>query len=248
MSLEPRCRFIRLMLPFLAGLCGTAVPGPAAPQSLPSANWQSPARLRQGLRGRQGTLVLETKGVRFRSTQGPTLYWPFVEIQTFDLLAPRRMVLEGYENRGSRRRSGEQRFRFDLASPVPPAVAAELAHQVGKPVRNGDPDPWAPSFASIAARHPRHSGHSGGSNGTLRFREDGIDYVAQAYGEARSWRWTDIETLANPDPYHLRVAGYRETFDFELKQPLGRDLFDRLWDRVYARDLNVLPATGGTQP
>src|SRR5437016_14679716 len=64
-----------------------------APSTSSRRKSSSPWRLI--LPGRQGTLVLETKGVRFRSTQGPTLYWPFVEIQTFDLLHPRRMVPEG---------------------------------------------------------------------------------------------------------------------------------------------------------
>jgi hypothetical protein len=119
-------------------------------------------------------------------------------------------------------------------------VAAELAQRVGKPAINGNPDSQAPSFATIPARHRTLTG---GTNGILRFRDDGIDYVTGRQG-GRSWRWADIRTLANPDPYHFRVGGYRETFDFELKEPMSRELFDRLWDYVYARDLIVSPVTG----
>jgi uncharacterized protein (DUF2344 family) len=43
----------------------------------------------------------------------------------------------------------------------------------------------------------------------------------------------------------LRLGGYLETFDFELKQPISADLFDRLWDHLYARDLNVKQIPGG---
>ena len=66
---------------------------------------------------------------------------------------------------------------------------------------------------------------------------------------ARDWRWSDIDTLTNPDPYHFVVTGYRETFDFELKEPMSPALFDQLWDRVYARDFkSMVPRGGGQNP
>ncbi len=206
-----------------------------------AANWQSPARLHHGLRSTPGTLTIDANGVEFRSERGLSLKWPFVEIQTFDLVAPRRLVLASYENRG-RHFPGNRKFRFDLSSPIPPAVASSLAERVGKPVRNGAPEPQLAGFATIPARHRTSFG---GTNGTLRFRDDGIDYLAAGERGGRSWRWSDIQTLANPDPYHFRVAAYRETFEFELKQPMSPELFDHLWDHVYARELNVSPRGKG---
>jgi hypothetical protein len=222
-----------------------------AQNEVPTLNWQSPARLHQGMKKIPGTLAVDDQGVRFTPAEGKAQTsarrWPFVEIQTFDLLTPRHLALTGYENRG-RRRHGDRRFRFDLASAVPPEVAATLAQRVAKPARNGDPLPRTSAFATLPARH--HT-RTGGSNGTLRFRDGGIDYVTRAPGESRSWRWADVQTLANPDRYHLRVAGFRETFEFALEQPLSAQLFDQLWDHVYAHDLHVAPtseATGGMQP
>ena len=61
-------------------------------------------------------------------------------------------------------------------------------------------------------------------------REDGIDYVAADGRDGRSWRWSDIQTLANPNPWEFRVTAYREIVEFDLKRPLSRELFDRLWD------------------
>lgn len=110
-----------------------------------------------------------------------------------------------------------------------------MAQLVSKPVINGDPASEVQSFASIAARHRTLTD---GTNGTLRFHDNGIDYVMAGGQGGRSWRWADIQTLANPDLYHFRVGGYRETFEFELKQPMSRELFDRLWDHVHARDLS----------
>lgn len=229
-------KVIRLPVLFLAllGLASTVLSLRAA-VSGDSLSWQAPARWHHGLGTIPGTLILNENGVEFRSEKGLLRRWPFLEIQTFDL-APRSFVLTSYENRGWRRH-GERKYRFALGAAIPPGVAAALAERVGKPVRNGDPDPGAESFATIPARHRTLWG---GTNGVLRFRTGGMDYVTPAGKGSRSWRWADIETIANPDPYHLRVAGYRETFTFELRQPISRDLFERLWDALYARDLKSL--------
>ena len=121
---------------------------------------------------------------------------------------------------------------------MPPRIAAELAKQVGKPVRNDEPVTTAAAIAEIPA-HRRV--WSGGNNGRLRIKEDGIDYVSESGRDSRSWRWSDIQTLANPNPYEFRVTGFREVAEFDLKQPLARDVFEKLWDRLYAGGLNLSP-------
>jgi hypothetical protein len=214
-----------------------------APVSAPMAttlDWESQARLHRGLGSSQGTLALSQNGVLFRPTTGSTLHWPFLEIQTFDLLSPRRLVITGYQNR-IRHEHGERKYRFDLSVAMPPDIAAELARRVAKPVRNADPNPTATSFATIPARHRTIAG---GTNGILHFGPDGIDYLTTNGQGGRSWRWSDIQTLAKPDPFQLRVNSYRETFTFELKQPMSRELFDRLWDEIYAHDVNGSAFTG----
>jgi len=212
----------------------------AASEPTSAINWQSPARLHHGLRAVRGTLIFSESGVEFRSERRFSHRWPFVEIQTFDL-TPQRFFLISYENR-SRHLPGDRHFRFEISQAMPPSVAAELARRVAKPVRNGEPVPSEPSFATIAARHTRRTG---GSNGTLRFRDDGIDYATPGQQDSRSWRWSDIQALAHPDAYHFRVAAYRETFEFELKESMSEELFDRLWDYVYAHDLDVKSLNGG---
>ncbi len=215
----------------------------AGAESPPASSWESPARLHRGLRSVSGTLIIDSVGIEFRSERQFSRRWPFQEIQSFDLLG-RRLALTDYENRGWRR-PGDRKFRFELGADMPPGIAARLASRVGKPAINGRPDPRAASFAAITARHRKGFG---GSNGTLRFREDGIDYVSESGEDSRAWRWADIETLANPDSYHLRVEGYRETFEFELKQPISRPLLDRLWDRVYGRELRGLALGAAPEP
>jgi hypothetical protein len=186
--------------------------------------------------------VINDQGVEFIPKKGSSLRWSYVEIQSFHLSA-HQLAIETYQNR-SWRLHGDREFHFRLTNAVPPAVAEEFARRVQKPVENGRPDPDASGFASLPARHRTFGG---GTNGVLHFRDEGIDYVTTGGRGSRSWRWSDIETIAHPDPYHFRVQGYRETFEFELKQPLSRKLFDRLWDEVYGRGLTGLAYSEGRQ-
>jgi len=231
----------------LCGIPGTAIATGPAPQAQSAsvatvAEWQSPARLHHFITRTRGTLVINDQGVEFIPKKGSSLRWSYVEIQSFHLSA-HQLAIETYQNR-SWRLHGDREFHFRLTNAVPPAVAEEFARRVQKPVENGRPDPGASGFASLPARHRTFGG---GTNGVLHFRDEGIDYVTTGGRGSRSWRWSDIETIAHPDPYHFRVQGYRETFEFELKQPLSRKLFDRLWDEVYGRGLTGLAYSEGRQ-
>jgi hypothetical protein len=44
------------------------------------------------------------------------------------------------------------------------------------------------------------------------------------------------------------VSGYLETFSFDLKQPLPRDLFDRVADEVYQQKAADLRSGGRIEP
>jgi hypothetical protein len=193
-----------------------------------TGRWQSAARWHRTLeKSVQGTLLIDDAGVEF---QAPKLKerWAWLDIYSFDL-SVRELTLISYQSRHWHE-PGDQRFHFTLAQSIPPNVASELTTRVARPVRNGDPQPLAAATAEIPA-HRR--AFSGGSNGVIRLRNDGIDYVTKDGRDARSWRWGDIETIASPNPWELRVGGYREITEFDLKQPMPRELFERVWDLLY---------------
>jgi hypothetical protein len=204
-------------------------------------HWESGAQFRRLLhKAVPGTITFDGAGITFRSPK-MTQHWSYEDVRTFELTGDRDLVIEDYENRRWRE-PGERRFRFVLAQAMPPDVATKLTTRVGRPVINGDPPARAGSIAELPAhRRERLSG----SNGTLRFREDGIDYVAKDARASRSWRWSDIQTIANPNPWEFRITGYREVAEFDLKKPLPRELFDRLWNILYAADLNLAPGKAG---
>ncbi len=203
--------------------------------------WESPARLRHGvIGGTSGTLRAGSGGIEFVPAKGASKRWPFTEIQSLDL-QQHRVILIGYDNR-KWHVPGTRRFDFKLGSDLPPAVAASLADEIGKPARNGIPDPDAPAVAVIPVRRDEHFG---GSNGLLRIRQQGIDYVTAQPGQSRSWRWADLQTLSNPDPYHLFVFGYRDSYAFDLKAPLSREMFNHISDEIWTHnesEIKVRPA------
>ena len=207
-----------------------------------SLHWTSEANLDRFPKSVHGRVSISNEGIDFRPAKGQVLHWLLQDIRTVDLESPRKLSLVTYQNRRWHV-PGDRPFDFELKNSMPPEVAAELIRQVGKPAINGVPLPHASSFAIIGARHKTRTG---GSSGVLRFSENGIDYLAAKENDSRTWRWADIETLSNPEPYRLRVGGYLETFDFELKQSLPEALYHRLWDHVSAQGLNIRPERGET--
>ena len=114
----PRPCWLILLLLFL----GCAVRVSSAQTGL---NWESRARLHHMFGGKAGRLTLGPSGVEFHPNGGPVLHWPFQEIKTLDLLTPRHLVITDYQNR-SWHRHGDRKFRFDLDTPMPPALQRNL--------------------------------------------------------------------------------------------------------------------------
>ncbi len=205
-----------------------------------SIAWQTPATLRHIVGKEKGDLRISANGIEFQGRNGSTLKWAFLDVQTFRL-SPRGLTIETYQNR-KRHMPGVERYRFQLSEAVPPEVAAELAHEVQRPSKNAVPSPASQGIVISA----HHRTLTGGSNGILRFRDDGIDYVSSTAGDSRSWRWADLETVSNPDPYHLFLFGYRDTYTFDLKTPIPRDLFERATDAIYAHNESIPTYSPGT--
>ncbi len=202
-------------------------------QDLP---WQSAGKWHRSLKKAvPGTLLLDQDGVEFRSAK-LNRRWAYVDIHSFDVFL-HDVTLLTYESRPWHE-PGERPFHFTLVDTMPPEIAAQFTARVGKPVRNGAPLMAAAVISELPAHHRMWIG---GSSGTLRLKDDGIDYVTENGRDSRSWRWADIQTLGNPNPYEFRVTAYREIVEFDLKQPMPRDLFEQMWDRLYAPGLNLSP-------
>jgi hypothetical protein len=184
-------------------------------------------------------LVIDNDGVEFQSTKLKQR-WAFLDIHTFDADS-HELTLWTYQRRPWHE-PGERPFHFTLSDAIPLEVAARLLQRVEKPVRNGVPL----SEPQVVVEIPAHRRTwFGGSNGTLRLNDGGIDYVTEERRDSRRWRWSDIQTIANPNPYELRVTAYREIVEFDLKRALPRATFERMWDELYASGLNLASSERG---
>lgn len=201
--------------------------------------WQTPARWHRTLRKTvPGTVLIDDSGVEFQSARFRKR-WAYVDIRSFDLSA-KELTLESYQRRPWHE-PGERNFRFTWSEPIPPQIATQMTERVGKPVRNRVPPR---SIAALSEMPAHHRTWSGGSNGVLRFKDTGIDYVTEDGRDSRTWRWANIQAIANPNPYELRITGYREIAEFDLKHPISRELFEEMWDHLYTADLNLSPSGG----
>ena len=246
-----RCKSVILLSAITITLSGIRMSAQAARQPVsppghpvaPSLHWESSARMHRAAftPNNQGTLVIDGNGVEFRGENKRSQRWAFSEIQT-SFIAPHRLTLKTYLNR-SLHRPGERTYRLSLAQAMPPVVAAQLAGSVARPSQNADPDPDAPAIATIPARH---RAIASGTNGVLRIRQDGIDYVTSSKDDSRSWRWADLQTLSNPDAYHLFVFGYRDTYTFDLKAPVSGKLLDWASDEIFADSESVNGSAAAT--
>ena len=235
-----RNRFYILFATVLAAALLVASNGGMQANAAQSEHWQAAARWHRLLKNAiPGILLLDDAGVEFRSAKFNGR-WAYVDIYSFDL-STQELTLNSYENRPWHR-PGERSYHFTWSEPMPPEIAAQFTDRVGKPVRNEVPLASVAALSEIPAHHRMWSG---GSNGTLRLKDNGIDYVTENGRDSRAWRWTDIQTIANPNPYELRVTGYREIVEFDLKQPVSRELFERMWDHLYAVGLNLEGKAGG---
>ena len=235
-----RNKFNILTAAVLGGVLLVASNGGALASAAQSEHWQTPAQWHRLLKKAvPGTLLLDDDGVEFRSAKF-NQRWAYVDIHSFDL-STRELTLTSYQNRPWHE-PGELSFHFTWNEPMRPEIAAQFTERVGKPVRNGVP---LPSVAALSEIPAHHRIWSGGTNGTLRLKDSGIDYVTESGRDSRTWRWDDIQTIANPNPYELRVTGYREIVEFDLKQPMSRELFERMWDHLYAAGLNLGGGGGG---
>ena len=219
---------LRFLIAFGAAITLAQSSGAETPKWRASARWHRILK-----KAVPGTLLIDDDGVEFQSQKFHER-WAYVDIRSFDLSA-KEITLESYQRRPWHE-PGERSFRFTWSEPMPPDIATLLTERVAKPVRNGVPAATSTALSEIPAHHRTWSG---GSNGTLRLGDTGVDYVTENGRDSRTWRWSDIQTIANPNPYELRITGYREIAEFDLKQPISRELFETMWDHLYATGLNL---------
>jgi hypothetical protein len=183
----------------------------------------------------EGKLLLGDREIRYEAADGKhSRTWAYHDVQKLDVASFTRLVLKTFESQSWKKLEKDKVFEFSLLdNKMTPEQQEFLRAKLSRPmvarlVEKADDKMLLP------VRH-RHA--LGGCEGQLSVEEDRLIYLTDHASDNRVWILSDVETIGSPDPYHLRVTTYNETFTFDLKSPLDSKVYDSLWKKVY--DLSV---------
>lgn len=195
-------------------------------------------------KGCAGTLTIDERGVAYHQAAAKRhphdWSWDYSNIQQFELSAKRIRVLTYSDNRWKLGVDREYTFTALDGSDFSSAYAllkdrldqrfvAELADADVRPI-------WEISV--------KHLGRISGSEGLLIVGETRIVYQTGRKGDARTWRYGDIDNIGTSGPFNLTLTtferarshyGSRKDFNFQLKEPLDERKYNELWRRLNLR-------------
>ena len=179
-----------------------------------------------------GQLRINSSGIEYRSVKGKSLRLPFIEVREMDLSDPSVIRIETYEML-KRKLSGRRSYVFRLHSPRGiqdnDRLVIFFSERIRRPILSSQTISAKPEF-EIPAYH-RHV--LSGCNGTLQITLEGIRFLSIKDDHSRTWRYSEIETFGGSDPFSFRVTTLAETFTFDLKEPLPKEAYESVWQRVY---------------
>ena len=192
-------------------------------------------------RVKNGTLSIDARGVSYQETgtKHPRHdSWSYQDIQQLELAPARLRVLTYQDNRW--KPGAARSYTFDalpgqdfmasyplLKDRLDQRFVAELADPAVQPL-------WS---VPVKLR-----GTITGSEGVLAIGPDRIVYTTARQGASRTWRYGDIDNIANPGPFELTLTtferalehyGNRKDFNFQLKEPLDERRYNELWRKLH---------------
>ena len=154
-----------------------------------------------------------------------------------------------YEN--SKLKVTDRDFQFELTE-------GQLTKEVSDFVLSKVARPVSTTFVPASDEEPaysipvRHRRRLGGDEGVLKVYPTGVAYEsAGEKDDSRYWRWSDIQGVGRSGKFRLSVSTYEpelggptKSFDFDLKEQAGDEVYDYMWDRVYGVS-GRLPSAAG---
>ena len=188
--------------------------------------------LRQGC---AGVMTVDENGVSFTGAKKHAWSWKYQDIQQLRL-APESIYILTYKD--SRLRLGKDR-EYNFTGKIPAEelypllkdrmdqrFVAAVGQAIGLPT-------W-----SLPAKHLRPIT---GSEGTLSFTADAIVYSTPTQAESRTWRYSDIDTIASSGPFQLTITTLEKAFNFQLKQPITEARYNDLWLQIEKKNGRIQP-------
>jgi hypothetical protein len=186
----------------------------------------------------RGTLVFGDEGVEYKTAHAKDARrWSYDEIQQVQILSPRRVVLQTYEDHGWTRLWSSRTFDFQIEKgAVTPDLATFLIGRISRPVLTAVLPPLAgtPGFRVLV----KHVRERRGSEGELLLYRDALVYSSPQSGASRYWRFGDLVSVLPLDRYRIEVTAYEigagdtRSFVFQLKRDPPPGFADALWAAV----------------
>jgi hypothetical protein len=180
----------------------------------------------------EGKLIANDREIRYEATDGKhSRMWAYIDIQKLDVVSPTRLVLKTFESQSWTKFEKDKVFNFFLGEgKLTPEQQEFFRAKLSRPMVARLTEKADGSSTLLPVRH-RH--RLGGCEGQLSVEEERLIYLTDHASDNRIWKLPEIETIGSPDPYHLRVTTYNETFTFDLKSPFEPKAYDSLWKKIY---------------
>ncbi|MGH8245385.1 MAG: hypothetical protein ACREUU_03020 [Gammaproteobacteria bacterium] len=174
----------------------------------------------------EGALRVSKDGVGYETAhQKHARTWSFRDIRHADFRSKTRLALRTY--------GAPETWHFHLREgDWSPDAYRLLARRVERGVTSRILYPATTFLYELPVRH-RHL--RGGCEGTLRIGLEETIYDTQEPKHRRIWRSRDLRSFGSAGPHDLRLTTEEETFTFDLKQPLQKEVYDHLWKTTHEK-------------
>ena len=180
-----------------------------------------------------GQLLITASGIDYRSVNGKTsIQLPYVDIREMDLSDSGTIRIQTYDML-KKRLSGRRAYTFHLRRlrgvRHDEHLVKFLSDRMSRPVLASYTMNAQPEF-EIPAYH-RHV--LSGCSGTIRITPEGLQFLSTNEEHSRTWLYSEVMTFGGSDPFSFRITTLAETYTFDLKEPLSRQAYESVWQRVY---------------
>lgn len=177
-------------------------------------------------KGCAGVMTVDENGASFTGAKKHAWRWKYEDIQELTL-APESIYILTYKD--SKLRLGTDRgYTFTGKIPAEELYAL-LRERMDQRFVAALGEVSGPVSFSLPVKHLRPMV---GSEGTLAFGADAIVYSTPAKAESRTWRYSDIESIASSGPFQLTITTLEKGFNFQLKQPITEARYNQLWLQI----------------
>ena len=203
-----------------------------------------------------GTLVISPTGVSYleitvngeRPKHPHAFNWNYQDIQQLQM-APRSITITTYKD-NKWKLGADRAYRLDLLGNESFAGAAQfLKGRLDQRFVEEIPDHISNVLWTLPVKRLLRVS---GEEGMIQVGANEIVYTPSGKGEARTWRYEDIDNISSSGPFSLTITTYerarldygsRKQFNFQLKQRLEEARYNDIWLRLNAsQGLKVLQA------